>query len=224
MIRSGPTSRGSSYWIWMPVLTPGPTTSSGTLAHRSARCSYSRIRRGTVDDRQMPSSAMPCRKSARSAPSSSPVRCASVAIRQRSPSCSPSKSPKTVCVFPTSTASSTPETYATSRDLDVVVARGHVPADALRERLRGQRRLVAFAAQLLDRHVAGDDEDLRARDHARRAVLVPHPDVLELQVEERVCSLRHDRPLQLVAEVRRVGGEHAVAEEAEHGLVLLPQE
>ena len=34
----------------MPVLTPGPITSSGTFAQRSARCSYSRISRGTVDE------------------------------------------------------------------------------------------------------------------------------------------------------------------------------
>ena len=45
---------------------------------------------GTVDERQIPSIAERSRKSARSAPSSSPVRCASVAIRQRSPSCGPS--------------------------------------------------------------------------------------------------------------------------------------
>jgi len=90
MIRSGPTSRGESYSIGMPVRMPGPITSNGTLAQRSARCSYSGISRGTVDERQIPSSAETSRKSASSAPSSSPVRCASVAIRQCSPSTSPS--------------------------------------------------------------------------------------------------------------------------------------
>ena len=63
MIRSGPTSRGESYSIGIPVLTPGPITSSGTFAHRSARCSYSGINRGTVDERQMPSRSSKSKKS-----------------------------------------------------------------------------------------------------------------------------------------------------------------
>jgi hypothetical protein len=44
----------------------------------------------TVEERQIPSIAPGSRKSASSAPSSSPVRWASVAIRQRSPSSDPS--------------------------------------------------------------------------------------------------------------------------------------
>src|SRR4029077_11372007 len=218
MIRSGPTSRGSSYWIGIPVFTPGPTTSRGTFAQRSARCSYSRIRRGTVHESAMPSSPVTSRKSERSAPSSSPVRCASVAMRQRSPSTSPSYKPKTVCVLPTSTASS----IAAREYLEVFFARRRL-ADALGERFRRPRRLVALPAQLLDRHVAGDDDDLRARDHARGAVLVPDPDVLEPQVDERIRRLRRDGLLEAVAEIRRIRREHAVAEEGEDRLVLLLQ-
>ena len=89
-IRSGPTSRGASCSIGIPVRTPGPMTRSSAFAQRSATCSYSGTSRGTVEERQIPSIAPRSRKSASSAPSSSPVRCASVAIRQRSPSSSPS--------------------------------------------------------------------------------------------------------------------------------------
>ena len=99
---------------------------------------------------------------------------------------------------------------------------GAALADALRERLGGQHRLVALAAQLLDRHVARG-VDLGARDHPRRAVLVPHPDVLHLQVEERVARLRDVLEVELVAEVGRVLGQDAVAEEAEDRAVLLLQ-
>src|SRR5947207_5750756 len=93
-------------------------------------------------------------------------------------------------------------------------------ADLLGERLGGEARLLAVAAELLDGHVARRPR-LGARDDARRAVLVPNPDVLHLQVEERVRRLRHLRQLELVAEVRRVLREDAIAEEAEDGLVLL---
>src|SRR5947209_10539046 len=48
-------------------------------------------------------------------------------------------------------------------------------------------------------------------------------DVLHLQVEERVARLRDVVQVELVAEVRRVLGQHAVAEEAEDGGVLLLQ-
>ena len=63
------------------------------LRHRRRRGRCRRLRRGRGTG-------------AGARPSSSPVRWASVAIRQCSPSSAPSKSPKTVCVFPTSTASS----------------------------------------------------------------------------------------------------------------------
>ena len=62
-------------------------------------------------------------------------------------------------------------------------------AEPLGERLGGERRLLALAAELLDRHVARR-VDLGARDHPGRAVLVPDPDVLHRQVEERVARLR----------------------------------
>src|SRR5581483_10070084 len=184
-----------------------------------ATCSYSRTSVGTVDDRQMPSTVAGSGKSARSAPSSSPVRCASVAMRQRSPSSGPSNSPKTVCVFPTSTARS-----MAGRRLQVVVAAQRL-ADPLGERLGGERRLVALAAQLLDRHVAGR-EDLGARDDPRRPVLVPDPDVLEVELEERQPAGRRRRRLldvELVAEIGRVLGQHAVPEQPEDRLVLLLQ-
>ena len=92
-------------------------------------------------------------------------------------------------------------------------------ADPLGERLGGETRLVALAAQLLDRHVARG-VDLGARDDPRRPVLVPHPDVLHLGVEERVARLRHHLEVELVAEVGRVLGEDAVAEQREDRRVL----
>ena len=97
-------------------------------------------------------------------------------------------------------------------------------ADPLGQRFRGQAGLVALAAQLLDGHVARG-VDLGARDDAGRAVLVPDPDVLHLQLEERVARLRHVLQVELVAEVRRVLGQHAVAEEREdRGVLLLQRE
>src|SRR5207248_7749980 len=114
-------------------------------------------------------------------------------------------------VLPTSTASS----IAARIYLGIFIPRRRRLAETLRKRFRGEHGLVAFAAQLFDRHVAGDDEDLRARDHARRAVLVPDPDVLEVEVEERVGGVRGDGALEAVAEIRRVGRQHAVAEEPE---------
>src|SRR5207244_2091411 len=90
----------------------------------------------------------------------------------------------------------------------------------LGQRLRGELRLVALAAQLLHRHVAGG-VDLGPRDDPRGAVLVPDPDVLHLEVEERIARLGHVLEVELVAEVRRVLRQHAVAEEAEDGRVLL---
>ena len=82
--------------------------------------------------------------------------------------------------------------------------------------------LVALAAQLLDGDVARR-VDLGPRDHPRRPVLVPDPDVLHLQVEERVARLRDDLEVEPVAQVGRVLGEDAVAEQAEDGGVLALQ-
>src|SRR5206468_1424734 len=93
---------------------------------------------------------------------------------------------------------------------------------ALGERLGRELGLVALAAQLLDGDVARR-VDLSPRDDPRRAVLVPDPDVLHLDVEERVARLRHDLEVELVAEVRRILREDAVAEETEDGGVLALQ-
>ena len=67
--------------------------------------------------------------------------------------------------------------------------RGREVAHPLGERLGGERRLLAVAAELLDGHVARRP-DLDARDHPRRPALVPDPDVLHLHLEERVRRLR----------------------------------
>ena len=112
-IRSGPTCRGSSYRIGIPVLTPGPTTRIGASAQRAAKPSYDGTSAGTVEERQTPSTASRSSIPPSRTPSSSPVRRDSVATRQLSASRSPSNSPKTVCVLPTSTARST---AATLRD------------------------------------------------------------------------------------------------------------
>src|SRR4029450_4235568 len=65
--------------------------------------------------------------------------------------------------------------------------------------------------------------DLGARDDPRRPVLVPHPDVLHLHVEEGIARLRPRLEVELVAKVRRVRGQDAVAEEREDGRVLALQ-
>src|SRR2546423_4182275 len=114
------------------------------------------------------------------------------------------------------------ETPTTRSWLERLVVGAQRLADALGERLGGQRRLVAVAAQLLDGHVARG-VDLGARNDPGRAVLVPDPDVLHLQLEERVALLRHVLQVELVAEVRRVLRQHAVAEEAEDRRVFALQ-
>src|SRR5215210_5503488 len=214
-IRSGPTSRGSSYRIGMPVLTPGPTARSGACAQRSATRSHSRWSAGTVVERQIPSTSSSSNSEPSTTASSSPVRPGSVARRKLSTSRSPSNRPSTVCVLPTSTARSTVV-------LGRVVVRLEPLAQPLRECLCGQLRIVVLAAQLLDGDVARR-VDLGPRDDARGPVLVPHPDVLHLDVEERVARLRRRLQVELVAQIGRVRGEDAVAEDGEDGRVLALQ-
>src|SRR5205814_138995 len=86
-------------------------------------------------------------------------------------------------------------------------------AEPLGERLRRQLRLVAFGTKLLDRNVARR-VDLRAGNDPRRPVLVPDPDVLHLDLEERIARLGRVLEVELVAEVGRVLGQNAVPEEA----------
>src|SRR5436190_8894609 len=198
----------------MPVRTPGPTTRIGAFAQRSAKPSYSRTSAGTVEDRQTPPTCSRSMKRPISAPSSSPVRCASVATRQCSSSSASRYNPNTVWVLPASTARSNRR-----RALGVVVG-GERFADPLGERLRRQMRSVALAAQLLDGDVRRG-EDLRPRQHPRRAVLVPDPHVLHGHAEERVVLARHELEVVLVAEIGRVLRQDAVTEEAEDGGVLL---
>src|SRR5947208_210160 len=64
----------------------------------------------------------------------------------------------------------------------VVVGRERFP-DPLGERLGGQLRILALGPELLHRDVARG-VDLGPGDDPGRAVLVPDPDVLHLQVEE----------------------------------------
>src|SRR6476619_7713911 len=89
-----------------------------------------------------------------------------------------------------------------SRKLLVVVARKRL-ADALGEILGRERGLVALAAQLLDGHGARRVY-LGPRNDPRRPILVPHPDVLHSQMEERIARLRHVLEIELVAQVRGV--------------------
>src|SRR2546421_1804852 len=93
-------------------------------------------------------------------------------------------------------------------------------ADLLRQRFGGEARLLTLGAQLLDRDVARGP-GFGPRDDACRPVLVPDPDVLHLQMEERVRGLRDLGQLELVAEIRRVLRQDAVAKQAEDGGVLL---
>src|SRR5688572_20606863 len=105
-----------------------------------------------------------------------------------------------------------------------LVVRTERLADPLGQRLRSQLRLLALAAELLDRDVARR-VDLRARDHPAGPVLVPDPDVLHLQVVEGVARLRRVIEVELVAEVRRVLRQHAESEQAEdRGVLLLEPE
>src|SRR5215207_3716407 len=113
-------------------------------------------------------------------PSSSPVRSRSVATRQCSPRSPSWNSPKTVCVLPASTASS-------KRGVLVVFAAEGL-AEALGPRVGRQLRLLPLTAQLLHRDVARC-VNLCARYHPGPTVLVPVPDVLQPQVEERVARL-----------------------------------
>src|SRR5439155_17333793 len=80
--------------------------------------------------------------------------------------------------------------------------------------------LVALAAELLDGHVTRG-VDLGPRDHPGGPVLVPYPHVLHAKVEERIAGLRDVLEVELVAEIGRVLGEHAVAEQPEDRRVLL---
>ena len=187
--------------------------------------SHSRISTGTVEERQIPSTDSKSRSPPSSTPSSSAVVDRSVASRQWSTSSSPDRaerglrvahvdgqkhgrqSNQSPCVRRSarSTAtSSSPESGWPIRSASV---------------LCGQPRLLALAAELLDRDVARGVH-LGTRDDPARPVLVPHPDVLHPDVEERVARLRHRLDVELVAEVRRVLREHAVAEKREDGRVL----
>src|SRR5438105_7248589 len=102
-----------------------------------------------------------------------------------------------------------------TQKLQVVVG-AKALADLFGERLRGQTLLLALGPQLLDGDVARRP-GLGARNDAGRTVLVPDPDVLHLQVEERVRRLRHLGQLEPVAQVGGVLGEDAVAEHTEDG-------
>src|SRR5918992_3183635 len=251
----------------MPVRVPGPTTSSRARVQRSAKSSYERRSAGTVEARQIPASAARSKRPRSNTESSSPVRSASVPIRRRSSSRSPSNSPNTVCVLPTSTASSIKTLREKQRTAagaglcpaggsgtrkalvrasappapstvesrprrqgggpwgnqgfphDSVVVRGRGLADLFRQRFGGQLGLLALAAKLFDCDVARG-VDLRARNHPRGPVLVPHPDVLHLQVVEGIARLRRVVEVELVAEVGRVVRHDAEPEQPEDGRVL----
>src|SRR5689334_16797555 len=113
-------------------------SSSSTFAYSLAKSSYERCSCGTVEASAMPSTAERSMKLAKSAPSSSPERLRSVATRQWSRSSPPSKSPNTVCVFPTSIASS-----ATGRAYCSAAAALHSrPVDARDERCAKNEALL----------------------------------------------------------------------------------
>src|SRR5581483_1838808 len=113
----------------------------------------------------------------------------------------------------------TPKRYVSRERLEVFDLAAAF-ADPLGERLGRQHVLVALAAELLDRDVARG-VDLGPRDHPRRPVLVPDPDVLHADVEEGVARLWHVLEVELVAQVRGVLGEDAVPEQREDRAVLL---
>src|SRR5262245_33948839 len=132
------------------------------------------------------------------AASSSAVAARTVDTRQSCRSSAPWYTAAVVWVLPTSMASSVTRRSSLFRDL------------------RG------VALEDLHGHVLGR-VDLDPRDDPGGAVLVPDPHVLHRDVEERVGRLRHEVPLELVAQVRRLLREHAVAEEREDVGVLALQ-
>src|SRR3954447_21103895 len=73
----------------MPVLTPGPTTRIGASTQRAARRSHSRISVGTVEARQMPSTAsrssIPPRSTPSAAPAEAPAELAARPVPPRAP-------------------------------------------------------------------------------------------------------------------------------------------
>src|SRR5580704_10997829 len=179
-----------------PVATPGPSTRSSTPAQRPANSSYSPTSLGTEEQRTIPSSVESSISARRSTASSSAVFAGSVPTRYCARSSAPSKRPKTVWVLPASTASSIDRRPCGER-LGVVVAE---IAHPLGERLGGERRLLTVGAELLDGHITRRPE-LDPRDHARRPRLVPDPDILHLQLEERIRGLGDVLHVELVAQI-----------------------
>ena len=111
-MRSAPTSFGLSYSTGTPVRIPGSTTTSGTASNQRSHIDRtSRRADGTVEQHAIPSTEPSLASDApsrpvTSKPSSSAERRGSVASRQCSTMRSPSKSPSTVWVLPTSIVSS----------------------------------------------------------------------------------------------------------------------
>ena len=85
---------------------PGPSTSRSTPAHRSANASYSRTSGGTDEHMTSPSIASSSTRERSRTASSSAVWAGFVPTRNCFARTAPSNSPRTVCVLPTSIASS----------------------------------------------------------------------------------------------------------------------
>ena len=221
--RSGPArpraARRSS--IGMPVLTPGADheqLAPSPSARRRARTRV--ISRGTVDERADALERVEVDEVARAAtPSSSPVRCASV---RDAPALA-----ELVAVVETEDRLRVP-------DVDREQHRGLCSATRLRRAGGGSPRRSASASAV----------STGSSPSPRSSSIVTSPEMTKIsvrgimrvgrflsqtqtssssQVEERVRGLRRVRALELVAEVRRVRREHAVAEEPEDRLVLLLQ-
>src|SRR5665213_1705579 len=128
-IRSAPTSFGLSYSTGTPVRMPGSTTTSGTAPNQRSHIDRtSRNADGTVEQHAIPSTVPSVVSEApsnpvTSSPNSSAERRGSVASRQCSTMCSPSKRPSTVWVLPTSIVSSI-GTPCSQVDADVEHRRG----------------------------------------------------------------------------------------------------
>ena len=181
----------------------------------------------------MPSTASRSSMPPRRTPSSSPVRVRSVARRQcraaarrrtargRSACCRRRRRAASVERIPWADANCRCPTEVGHRPQDqyFLVVRAACVVEARGERLGGEPRLVVLAPELLHRDVARG-VDLGARDDPRRAGSCPTP--------RRPPSARGRTgswpaahlEVELVAEVGRVLGQHAVAEEREDGGVL----
>ncbi len=212
-MRSGPTSFGLSISTGMPVCTPGPITSGTQPSRSSESCAQARPSAGTVDDTATASmrERVEVAQVEQALQRRGEVVGRQVPLRRDAPALDEGRrrrtgrAPSGCCPRRPRAAQWRAGGYSDLRRYDEVG----------RERRLG----AVLGLELLDRDVLRR-VDVGLRDDPRRTVLVPHPDVLHREMDQRVRRLVIDLQVELVAEVRRLLREHAVPEEPEDGRVL----